>query len=514
MSRHVSVIASLACNYLATACQIVCGLAVVPIAIRHLGDDGYGTWLGLTALAAVGGFADMGVSGVLVVRLSRALEHARNGEAKAELLNGLAVAAVSSVVGGLLVLCTVLGAGKLSPQSFAASSHELVMAAAIAGTSILSQFSVSLTALPTSQLRPIVNGLIGIATPMAWLISTWLLVPRFGMVGLAAGLVIRAIVAFVPLGIYNAAFLAQSVGSETAMLDLGRCRSFAMLGTTSLAVRWVQSVLSGFDVLCISTNQGPGAATLYANTARPAGMATSLANAFGGALLPAFTRFLAREQGPPAFRLFLNSLRLTVIMAGALAISFVSVRRQFLAAWVGAHFILPTPLTLAIATAAIASTALAFASYMFGSTGKLVQSHGFMCVEGVVRIALMACGASLFGSLGLAVAATPTPLVATILLLVGMARFTGVTIRTAEWLALVVDITLIIAGLTAASMLPEIPLHVWQIPLVAAVCGGVTLLVLTLRSPPLRQMLLEVAHAVLPAAVRQVLPPGVSGVRS
>jgi hypothetical protein len=63
MSRHVSVIVSLACNYLATACQIVCGLAIVPIAIRHLGEAGYGTWLGLTALGAVIGFADMGVSG-------------------------------------------------------------------------------------------------------------------------------------------------------------------------------------------------------------------------------------------------------------------------------------------------------------------------------------------------------------------------------------------------------------------------------------------------------------------
>jgi len=235
------------------------------------------------------------------------------------------------------------------------------------------------------------------------------------------------------------------------------------------------------------------------------------ANAFGGALLPAFTRFLAREQGPPAFRLFLNSLRLTVIMAGALAISFVSVHRQFLTAWVGSHFLLPTPLTLAIATAAIASTALAFASYMFGSTGKLVQAHGLMCVEGAIRIALMAVGAFLFGSLGLAVAATPTPLVATILLLMGMARFTGVRIHAAEWLTLVADVALIIVGLAAASMMPEFPLKVWQIPLVAAVGGGVALSVLTLRSTPLRQMLLEVAHAVLPAGVRWVLPSATSG---
>jgi len=242
-------------------------------------------------------------------------------------------------------------------------------------------------------------------------------------------------------------------------------------------------------------------------------MATGLANAFGGALLPAFTRFLAREQGPPAFRLFLNSLRLTVIMAGALAISFVSVRRQFLTAWVGGHFILPTSLTLAIAAAAIASTVLAFASYMFSSTGKLAQTNGLMFVEGVGRIALMAGGAYFFGSLGLAVAATPTPFVATILLLVGMARFTGVRIGAAEWLTLAVDVALIIAGLAAASMMPEIPLKFWQIPLFAAVCGGVTLLVLTLRSAPLRQMLLEVAHAVLPAGVRWVLPAATSGVQ-
>jgi hypothetical protein len=62
-------------------------------------------------------------------------------------------------------------------------------------------------------------------------------------------------------------------------------------------------------------------------------------------------------------------------------------------------------------------------------------------------------------------------------------------------------------------MLPEVPLLVWQIPLVAAVCGGLALLVLTLRSAPLRQMLLEVAHAVLPAGVCRVLPSAASGVQ-
>jgi O-antigen/teichoic acid export membrane protein len=511
MSRHVSVIASLACNYLATACQIVCGLAIVPIAIQHLGEAGYGTWLGLTALGAVAGFADMGVSGVLVIRLSRALEQARLGEARAELLNGLVVAAISSIVAGVLILCTVLGVEKFSPQSFAAANHEVSMAVAIAVAGALSQLSWSLAALPTSQLRPLFIGLIGIATPAAWLVSSGLLIPRFGIIGLAIGLVVRAIVGFIPLCAYNLIFLTRSLPGEKVSFDLERCRSFAMLGTTSLAVRWVQSVLAGFDILCVTATQGPAIATEYANTARPTSMSTGLANAFGGALLPAFARFLAREQGPPAFRLFLNSLRLTVIMAGALAISFVCVRRQFLTAWVGAHFILPTPLTLAIATAAIASTALAFASYMFGSTGKLVQAHGLMFVEGVVRIALMACGAYLFGSLGLAVAATPTPLIATILLLVGMARFTGVRIHAAEWLTLAVDIALILAGLSAASVLPEFRLQAWQIPLVAAVCGGVALSVLTLRSAPLRLMLLEVAHAVLPAGVRRVLPSAASG---
>jgi O-antigen/teichoic acid export membrane protein len=514
MSRHFSVIASLACNYVATACQIVCGLAIVPIAIQHVGEAGYGTWLGLTALAAVGGFADMGVSGVLVVRLSRALEQARHGEARAELLNGLVVAAVSSVVGGFIIFLAVLAAARLSPQSFAASSHGVFIAAAIALASMLSQLSFSLNALPTSQLRPIFTGIVGIAMPVSWLIASVLLVPRFGIIGLAVGLVVRAIVAFIPLGIYNLAFLTRPLGGERCGLDLDRCRSFLMLGATGLAVRWVQSIIGSFDVLCVSTTQGPAAATLYANTARPTSMATSLANGFGGALLPAFTRFLSREQGLPAFRLFLNSLRLTMIMAGGLAIAFVSVRRQFLTAWVGPHFILPVPLSLAIATAAIASTVLSFASYMFGSTGRIMRGQFVLCVEGAVRLALMACGAYLFGSLGMAVAATPTPLVATILMLDGMARFTGVRTYAAESLALAVDAVLIIAGLAAASMLPEFSLQVWQIPLVAASCGGIAILVLTLRSAPLRQMLLEVAHAVLPAGMRQVLPPAVSGVRS
>ena len=500
----ISVIASLACNYLAMGSMIVCSLAVVPIAIRYLGDVGYGKWLGLTALAAVGSMADMNVSSVLVVRLSQALEKARHGEARAELFNGLAVSALSSIVGGLMVLVSILAAEKLSPGSFATSGHNLFIAVVVAITATMSQFSVSLTALPTSQLRPIVTGAIGIAAPIAWLVASCLLLPRFGVMGLAIGLLVRSGVPLIPLAIYNAFYLSGHGASGGVSLDLHRCRSFAVLGTLGLAVRWVQSIQATFDVVCVSTTQGPGAAALYANTARPTGMATGLANAFGGALLPGFTRFLARDQGPPAFRLFLNSLRLTVILAGALAISFVSVHRQFLTAWVG---------TLAIAAAAIAGSALAFASYLFGSTDRLVYIHGVMFVEGVSRMALMAVGAYFFGSFGLAVAATPTPVVATILLLMDMARFTGVRIRAAQWLTLAVDVALIIVGLAAASMMPEFPLKVWQIPLVAAVCGGVTLLVLTLRSAPLRQMLLTVAHAVLPAGVRRVLPAATSGVR-
>jgi O-antigen/teichoic acid export membrane protein len=513
MSRHGSVIASLACNYLATASLIICSLAIVPIAIRHLGDVGYGTWLGLTALAAIGSMADMNVSGVLVIRLSRALEQARHGEARAELFNGLAVSALSSIAGGLIVLCSILAAEKLSPGSFATPGHNLFVAMAVAITAAMSQFSVSLTALPTSQLRPIVTGAIGITAPIAWLLASGLLLPRFGVMGLAIGLLVRSGVTLIPLAIYNAVYLSGHGASGGVSLDLDRCRSFAVLGTLGLAVRWIQSIQATFDVVCVSTTQGPGAAALYTNTARPTGMATGLANAFGGALLPAFTRFLAREQGPPAFRLFLNSLRLTVILAGALAISFVSVHRQFLTAWVGSHFLLPTPLTLAIAAAAIASTALAFASYLFGSTGRFVYTLGVLFVEGVGRIILMAGGAYFFGSLGLAVAATPTPVVATILLLMDMGRFTGVRIQAAEWLAVAVDVALIIVGLAAASLMPEIPLQLWQIPLFAAVCGGLAMLVLTLRSAALRQMLLEVAHAVLPAGMRRVLPSAVRGVQ-
>ncbi|MFM7291819.1 MAG: lipopolysaccharide biosynthesis protein [Planctomycetia bacterium] len=512
MSRHRTVIASLVCNYAATACQIICGLAVVPMSIRYLGEEGYGTWLGLTALGAIGGLADMGVSGVLVVRLSRALGLERHDDASAELLSGLAVSAASSVIGGMLVLGAVVGAGRLSPGSFAVSTHVGMTAAALAFAAMLSQFSVSLTALPTAQLRPIVTGLVGIATPMAWLFTSWLLVPRLGMAGLAAGFVIRAVVACVPLGLYNAWFLLRPGGGGTT-LDLARCRSFVMLGTTGFLVRWVQSVLGTFDVVCVSATQGPAAATSYANTAKPTMMATGLANAFGGALLPPFTRFLAREKGPPAFKLFLNSLRLTTIVAGSLAIAFAGVRRQFLTAWVGEHFILPIPLTLAIALAAVASCTLAFASYMFGSTGRLLRAQVVTAVEGVTRLSLMAGGAAVGGSLGMAACAIPTPFIVTGMLLHEMGRFTNVRIPFEDWLALVVDLVLIAAGLVAVSLLPFVPLGNWQIPLAAAAFGGVALIVLALRSAPLRKLLFETADAVLPSAVRRILPVAMSGVK-
>jgi O-antigen/teichoic acid export membrane protein len=326
------------------------------------------------------------------------------------------------------------------------------------------------------------------------------------MLGLALGQLIRAAGTAVALGVYNAVYLFQGGAGIVAMIDRSLCLSFVGVGVTGLAVRWIQGIQGGFDVVCVSTSQGPETAAKYANTSKPTGFATGFAMAFGGALLPSFTRFMAREQGPPSFRLFVNTLRLTVIMAGALAIGFVSVRRQFLTAWVGPQFILPWHLVFAIAAAGIANTSLAFASYMFGATGKLTHANAVLFGEGVCRLAMMAIGGYAYGGFGVAVGATPTPLIATALLIVAMGRHTGVRFGAAPWLALATDWLLIGVGLSAADRLPEFTSAVWQIPVVAAAVAGAAVLVLTMRSPPLREMLLHAAYSIVPARLRWADP--------
>jgi hypothetical protein len=47
---------------------------------------------------------------------------------------------------------------------------------------------------------------------------------------------------------------------------------------------------------------------------------------------------------------------------------------------------------------------------------------------------------------------------------------------------------------------------VWQIPVVAAAVAGAAVLVLTMRSPPLREMLLHAAYSIVPARLRWADP--------
>jgi O-antigen/teichoic acid export membrane protein len=261
----------------------------------------------------------------------------------------------------------------------------------------------------------------------------------------------------------------------------------------------LQSILGTFDVFSVTTLRGPDQAALYANTARPVGMAVGLTSSFGSAIMPSFSRYASGKSSEASQRVFVACSRTVLAACGALAIAFVVAYNPLITAWIGAEFVLPPYLVSAIAIAAVSQAWLGFVSFLFGGTGHVTSANVILVIEGLIRIVAMFAGLFFFGFVGLALAAAITQAIAAISYARSLAIINGLRIDWPSLAGLAGEFLVISGTLACAAALSQRPMPLLQ----AVAMGGLAAVALfgffALRERELRTFLFT--------AMRQALGP-------
>jgi O-antigen/teichoic acid export membrane protein len=497
MNRSRIVLRSIIATYVYFIVQMGVTFITVPIALHHVGETEYGRWVGLGSIAGWAGLAEVGVSGLLIAKLSRRFENNELTNAARELWHGLVIAAISAIVGAVVLAAVGVIFVWSAPESFRLSRLPFFAIACLAGGVACSQFANALAALQHARLSPVSTALAGIVASVVSLAASICLLPWLGAAALAVGQLARAFLYAAPLAVWNSRFLLAHLPS--LRFDRAFFIPFLSAGASGLGVRWLQCLLGTFDIFTVSMLRGPDRAAMYANTAKPVGMAVGMSSSFGSAIMPSFSRYSAGRGGAAAYGVFMASARTVLAVCGGLAMVFVGAYAPLLSAWIGPDFVLAPPLVVAIAVAAVAQAWLGFVSFLFGGTGRFTTANIILLVEGITRIGLMTVGMFTGGIFGMAVCAALTQVVAVVWYAITVARLNGVSASWPSLAGLVAEFAVVAVSLSGASLLSNC-----QLPLAAAIaCSGTLAAILfgflTMREQNLRSFLI--------AATRQAFFP-------
>jgi O-antigen/teichoic acid export membrane protein len=496
MNRSRVAIRSLIGSYMTLAVQMAVTLTVVSIAVKSLGENEYGRWVGLSSIAGWAALTDLGIGGMLTFHLSKLLEKRDLPQAAGILWHGLIISAVSGFVAFIVLGVVAVTAIWLQPDSFQLSRTPLLAAGLLAVSVPVTQLGTALAALQHARLRPLSSAAVSVVAALGSLAMSVALLPLLGATALAVGQFTRGVLMAGTLGVFNVRFLRNHLPSLAVNWEM--FRPFLVTGFTGVANRWLQGILVTYDAFSVSLLCGPAQAAVYANTARPAGMATGLAAAgFGPAIMPLFSRFSTTRSVGEAQRVYVTCVRLVLAVCAALAIGFVFAYRPLITAWIGKEYVLPPQIVAVVAMAAVAQAWFGFATYLFGGSGHFLPANKLMLIEGLLRGSFMTAGVMIGGLFGLAVALAVTQAFAVIGCVGLLARVNGVAM---PWKALV---TVAAEAVAVASILALAAVYASnQLRLLEALLAGATgavllLSVFTLREATLRCFVMEAINQAI-----------------
>ncbi len=319
----------------AQAIQFACGLVLVPIALSHLGRDGYDLWLTATQASAYVALGDFGVglallNGMAAARGTGDLDGGRR-LFRTVLVVLAAAGALLGTAGLLLPWLPVEGLLSSPPSAPGAFRGSLCLLVVVAAAALpLSTWTFSAHGLQDSYRVNLWGGLAPVLT----------LAGASAAFACGGGLVAFAAVAG---GAQLAVLFAVVVDQRSRARWIAATRprtDFALLpglvrdALPFLAIRVAGTVLTQSQILILASHLPSGEAAPYAIPARFFTAGQAVIQTFFGALWPALADLQARGASERIREVYARVARLSVGLAAGGAAALVVFGRPLLGWWV------------------------------------------------------------------------------------------------------------------------------------------------------------------------------------
>lgn len=498
-SRRATSLWHLFFHYANIAYNVLSGVVLVPLYLRHIPVDLYGAWLATGNVVAWIAIVDPGISTIVQQRIAMAYgrrDFAHVGQTAASGLLLTAVLCLVMIIGALVVAGHVPGwAGNPSGEG-AERAVTLAFLLASLGTVVM-VFGFGVIAVNLGLQSSVGIGTVYLAANLAGLVATVVMLKSdVGLLALPAGIFLRS--ALTLLG--NALYLWIRLRREQCHLAFSAANVRELLATLSFSFfgRIGVALASNVDSLILANLLGPAVVPVFTLTRRPMDVSRMFVERPATALMPALSHALGAQELDRA-RVVLDKLvYASVWILGLACAGFLAFNDDLIALWVGAKFYAGADVNVLLCAGFAVGVIVTSLTQLCTALGDVRRSALVIFVQGCVSLALIVPAVRAWGMIGAAVVPVVSQLLVS-LWYFGRSFASLISMEREQRSALVREL-LLAAALAAAcaTSFNQAELTSWPALVIAALGLTATYtILLALVSAPFRRTMRELRGIVL-----------------
>ena len=335
-------------NMLSLGLLMIQGVILVPLYLRHIDSRLYGAWLATGAIVSYLGMMDLGVSSVLLQRVSE--QFGRHDLKTLERVVGSGssmVVGLSAVTGAIGLAISIYVPGFVHVSGRGAIELRNAFLLNVFAT-VAMMFVSGVAAVLTGLQRQIIAGITAVLATFAGILVTALAVIHgWGLIGISTGLLVRAGLMIAGAGGYMLVVL-RSLFPRTIWMTFDRAEASSTL-RRSLQVfsgDAAGAIAGQSDTLIVASVIDPASSAILGLTQKATDIIALLAVRPSTSLLPGLAH-LSGEGDRVKLLHYLKLMIKAAVFTAALAVGGVAIfNRPFVDLWVGDKFFGGQPLTI------------------------------------------------------------------------------------------------------------------------------------------------------------------------
>lgn len=326
-------------QYVLLGVNVVIGIVLMPITMRHFGQADYGLWMLVASMTAYFQLLDLGYGSGLLRHVTEADARGDEGEINVVLSTFVVVYSLLGVVAlaatALLALVVLPQFPNLTPAQVWTGQAIL----ALLGLRIAIGFPMSVFgAVTTARQRFAASSAIAIVTAIAQGIATYAaVVGGYGLVTLVAVTTTIGVLSYVPY-----AMLARRTfpGLRLTPRAFSRrhVREITAFSFYLFVIGVAYQIGPSADNLIIGAYVGTAAIAVFTVAARLVDFQRQVCGQFIGLLFPLVVRFHASNDRAAVRTTLLEGTRLGVVLAAGVALGLIAFGRDVIVLWMGPGF--------------------------------------------------------------------------------------------------------------------------------------------------------------------------------
>lgn len=390
-------------GYANTGLSIIQGLLLIPVYIHFIGLNLYGFWLATGGILRFLGIVDIGISAMLVQRVSKAYGGGRNEEAGDYFINALLIYFVLIIMFVLFGYSLAIWGIAFLHNGIHLELLQTCFLISVIATSI-NLLNECMRAFSQALLRPVSAITILIIGRILGLICTvLLLIFDHGLISIPLGMIITSLIVF-KLNIINV-LRAFRILDVNPVIKKDIIIDYLKLSPALFVGRIGSSLVSGIEPLIITvTLSNPGIAATYVIVQRASVIVSNLLSVIIASTAPSFGNLIGEKKYDEMEHVARTIISLVFVFGLIGFGSYVALNESFVHIWMGPDFKLSSEIHILIAVSGLLVLVVNSFNRLLVSLGDIHTPSIWILFEAVSRLLLMFILAKIIGLWGIPLA--------------------------------------------------------------------------------------------------------------